>query len=90
MTQMDKLIDTLKRINDASDEDKETVARVMGDIVTLVLSDSGAAVFFIDPDGAGEMHVHMLGDMDIAPQMLRAAPALYREYFSAPEGSALQ
>ena len=78
------------RLADASEEDRDTISIILCDIVDALLGEAGAGILFVDKDGTGEMSVHMIGDYDLAPAMLRAAPSIYKRLFGVPEGAVPQ
>lgn len=78
------------RLATASDEDKDTISIILYDIIDTLLSESGAGILFFDKEGTGKMSVHLIGDYDLAPEMLHAAPAIYHKLFSVPEGTVTQ
>ncbi len=79
-----------KRLAGASDEDKDTISIILCDIVDTLLSDAGAGILLVDKEGTGEMSVHIIGDYELAPEMLNAAPGIYQRLFSVPEGTVPQ
>lgn len=75
-----------ERLMHASDDDKDTISILLCDIVDTMLNETGAGVLFVDKAGTGSMAVHLIGDTDLVPEMLRAAPAIFDRVFGVPEG----
>lgn len=75
----------MARYDGASESDKNTVRAVLADLLSILLDEGGCGVFFADTDGEGEMTVHLLGDVALAPLMIRAAPTIYDRVFGVPE-----
>ena len=75
------------RLEGASEEDKDTITIILCDIVDALLGESGAGILFVDKAGTGEMSVHVIGDYDLAPEMLLAAPGIYERLFGVPKGA---
>lgn len=75
------------QLETASDEDRDTISIILADVVDALLSDAGAGILFVDKDGSGTLSVHIIGDYDLAPSMLRAAPDIYERLFGVPDGA---
>lgn len=78
------------QLENASEEDRDTIIAIMIDVVDVVLSEEGAGVMFADKHGTGEMSVHLIGDQTLTPSMLLAAPEVYAQVFGVPAGATAQ
>lgn len=87
---MERLAEIGARYLACSQDDRDTIALVMSDVIDTITSASGGGIMFLDPKGTGTMNVHLLGDVDLAPSMLIAAPAIYESLFGVPDGVELQ
>ena len=90
---MNDLKELKRMLDDAPNWEKGTLdifLSVMHEVVCALHSKTGGGVLFTDITGEGEMNIHLIGNQDHTPQMLLAAPSVYRSHFNVPDGASLQ
>ena len=79
-----------QRMLDMSSEDRDTVALIIMDVMDALDNAESGGRMFVDPEGNGEMNVHLFGDKTLAAHMLMHASDIYAGLFTVPEGTVAQ
>ena len=79
-----------QRMQTMSAEDRDTVALIIMDVMDALANDDSGGLMFVDPEGTGEMNIHLFGDKTLAAHMLRHASEIYENIFTVSAGETVQ